>query len=187
MNFWSASIEKQVGDRVQIMLADPYLFAAFQHFGAEVLRRSSVFHGLGRFIAEQKVKGKCCFEVGTWHGLTAAVLSRHFEEVVTVDIAHNELKHDVLSYLGIKNVRCIDIKDNAEKAEVAKRTEFDFAYLDGNHARDTETDFALVRGCGRVLFHECWPWQEKVWKTVHQMPDKQVTFGGVGLALWDGR
>jgi hypothetical protein len=180
-------MEKQVGVRVQTILSDPVLFKVFDRFGAEPFRRSSVFHGLSKFLDEQKVKGRRCFEIGTWNGLTAAVLSRYFDEVVTVDIMHNELKHKILEYAGIRNVRCLDIRDNVHKAEIAKATEFDFAYLDGNHMADTEIDFAMTKKGGRVLFHECWPFQEPVWKLVNQLPHEQVTYGGAGLALWDGR
>lgn len=186
MQFWSEAIEKQVGDRVQMVLRDPYLLAAYQRFGAEVLRRSSVFHGLDRFMAERGIRGKRCFEVGTWNGLTAAVLSRYFDQVVTVDIAHRALKHEVLGHLGIKNVTCVDIDDNDEKATIWKRhSPFDFAYLDGDHANDTTTDFELVKGCGRVLLHEAWPFQVPVWTLVHELPYEEVTFSGCGLALWE--
>lgn len=188
MQFWSQEIEKQVGDRVQIVLRDPYLLAAFERFGAEVLRRSSVFHGLDRFMAERGMRGRRCFEVGTWNGLTAAVLSRYFDEVVTVDIEDRALKHEVLEHLGIKNVRCFAIQNNADKAQVWKRFggEFDFAYLDGDHANDTATDFELVRRCGRVLFHEAWPWQPGVFAlTTAVLPREEVTHNGMGLALWE--
>lgn len=187
MQLWSEAIEKQVGDRVQMLLSDPYLFEAYREFGAEIVRRSSVFHGLNRFLTERGVRGKRCFEVGTWHGLTAAVLSRYFDEVVTVDIAHQPLKHQVLRHLGINNVICIDIIDNADKAQVWKRQgPFDFAYLDGDHANDTMADFDLVKGCGRVLFHEAWPWQESVHSlTMAVLPRAEMTHNGMGLALWD--
>lgn len=187
MQFWSQEIEKQVGDRVQMVLRDGYLLSAYQRFGADILRRSSVFHGLDRFMAERGVRGHRCFEVGTWNGLTAAILSRYFDEVVSVDIAHNSIKHQVLAHLGVTNVTCVDIEDNAEKVKVwRKQGPFDFAYLDGDHANDTETDFALARGCGRVLFHEAWPWQKPVHDLVFGvLPPDQVTTNGMGLALWD--
>lgn len=190
MQFWSESCEKQVGDRVQMVLRDPYLMAAYQRYGAEVLRRSSVFHGLDRFMAERGVRGRLCFEIGTWQGLTAAVLSRYFDRVVTVDIAHQERKHDLLAHLGITNVECIDIESNSDKAAVWRgvAAECDFAYLDGDHANDTMTDFELVKGCRRVLFHEAWHWQTDVFAlTMAILPRAEVTHNGMGLALWDGR
>lgn len=190
MQFWSREIEKQVGDRVQMVLRDPCLFAAYERFGADVLRRSSVFHGLDRFMDEHGVQGRLCFEIGTWNGLTAAILSRYFDRVVTVDIAHQDLKHEVLAHLGITNVECIDIDDNAEKAKVWKRIaqDCDFAYLDGDHAHDTETDFDLVKGCGRVLFHEAWPHQRAVFELTHAiLPPDEVHVNGMGLALWEAK
>lgn len=184
LEYWTSAMEKQVGARVQVLLESPLLLKAHQEFGGRPFRRSSVFHGLGQFLKEQKIRGHRCFEIGTWNGLTAAVLSQFFDEVVTVDIAHNELKHRLLATLGIQNVTCIDIKDNEDKPGLVQGLDFDFAYLDGDHAHDTETDFALVKHSGRVLFHECWPFQEKVWETVHRLPHEQVVFGGAGLALW---
>lgn len=184
MQYHTHEMEKQVQDRVQILLTDPLLLKAYQRFGGDAFRRSSVFHGLGRFLAEQEIAGEVCFEIGTWNGLTAAVLSRHFKRVVTVDIAHNELKHQLLDYLQIDNVDCIDIGNNTEKAELASRLDFDFAYLDGDHAHDTADDWAITKKCGRVLFHECWPFQRPVFDLVQSLPDAEVTYGGAGLALW---
>ncbi len=187
MQFWSQEIEKQVGDRVQTVLADPYLLKAYRRFGDDIVRRSSVFHGLARFLAERKIRGQRCFEVGTWNGLTAAILSRHFDEVVTVDIVDRPLKQEVLDHLGITNVRCHVVSENAKKLALWKsyRCQFDFAYLDGDHAHDTDSDFELVKGCGRVLFHEVWPFQPPVWELVHQLPREEVVHGGLGLALWE--
>lgn len=178
-------MEKQVGYRVQTILSSPPLLAVFKRFGASVFRRSSVFHGLGQFLEEQKVRGNRCFEIGTWNGLTAVVLSRFFEEVVTIDIVSNPEKHEIISHLGIKNIRCIDIADNKEKKGVFSDFEFDFAYLDGDHTNDTDSDFEVVRSCGRVLFHEVWPFQPRVWNLIHTLPHWQIAFGGSGLALWD--
>jgi len=186
VQFWSAEIEKQVGDRVMTVLRDPYLSCAFAQFGPEILRRSSVFHGLDAFLRECNVNGKLCFEIGTWNGMTAAILSRYFKHVVSVDIVDCPLKMQALEYLCIDNVECHVIEGNAGKAQIWKRYggKFDMAYLDGDHANDTETDFNLVKGCGRVLFHECWPWQKPVHELVHTLPRDEVTYGGMGLALW---
>jgi hypothetical protein len=184
MQFWSQEIEKQVGARVQIVLQSPELLSAYQRFGADVLRRSSVFHGLETFLREQEITGDRCFEIGTWNGLTAVILSKFFGEVVSVEIIHNQVKHDIVRHLGIKNIRFIDIDSNDEKRGIAENLQFDFAYLDGNHADDTEIDFAMTQKCGRVLFHEAWPWQEPVWTLVHRLPRDEVAMNGEGLALW---
>lgn len=185
MQFWSESIEKQVNNRVQMVLSDPYLMRAYEVFGADIVRRSSVFHGLDRFLTETGVRGELAFEVGSWNGLTAAVLSRYFKKVITVDIVDRQEKYAVFDTLGIRNVECYHVNTRAEKAHVWKRGgEFDFAYLDGDHQNETDSDFNLVRDCGRVLFHEAWPWQLPVWELVHQLPRNEVVHNGMGLAMW---
>jgi hypothetical protein len=183
---WTLDMEKQVGDRINTVMCDPQLLSVFQKFGGEVFRRSSVYHGLRRFLEENDIHGKTCFEVGTWNALTSVVLSNFFDRVVTVDIAHNSVKHDIIQHLGIKNIECIDIDSNADKEPIVNSLKFDFAYLDGNHAEDTESDWELTRKCGRVLFHECWPFQSPVWGLVHSLRPNQVVRGGFGLAMWDG-
>lgn len=183
---WTSNMEKQVQDRVQTILTDPMLLSLHQRFGGDIFRRSSVFHGLGKFLRQQNVKGKVCFEIGTWNALTSVVLSRHFEKVVTIDIVSTKMKHKVLDHLGITNVECIDIESNADKPGVIEGREFDFAYLDGDHANDCELDWDLTKHCGRVLFQEVWPHQSPVWELVRSLPEYQMAFGGVGLALWDG-
>lgn len=183
---WTRDAEKQVGARVQTILESPLLLSVFQRFGASVFRRSSVFHGLERMLRDNDISGSTCFEVGTWNGLTAVVLSQFFDRVVTVDIASNKIKHDILAHCRINNVECVDIADNAGKGPILRGLDFDFAYLDGNHAEDTELDFSMTKRCGRVLFHEAWPFQSPVWSLCNALPAHQVTFNGCGLALWDG-
>jgi hypothetical protein len=184
LQYWSEAIEKQCGERVMIALRDQRLRRVLDTLGPEVFRRSSVFHGLGDFLTQRKVRGRRCFEVGTWNGLTAGILAQFFDEVVTVDIANNPEKNAVLEVMGAKNVRCIHVADNEEKARIASNVAFDFAYLDGDHANDTADDFALVRRCGRVLFHEAWPHQPPVWDLLHQLPGAELEWNGKGLALW---
>lgn len=184
---WTREMEKQVGDRLDIVMCNQLMLSVYQTFGGSVFRRSSVFHGLERFLREQNVRGKRCVEIGTWNGLTAIVLSQFFDEVVTLDIVSNPLKHEIIGHLGITNIRCIDIAGNEDKPSVIGGIKFDCAYMDGNHAEDTETDFDLVRNAGRVIFHEVWPFQSPVWSLVmHGLPQHQVSTGGCGLAFWDG-
>jgi hypothetical protein len=182
---WTRDMEKQLGARVQIVLGNPMLLSVFERFGAETFRRSSVFHGLEKILADNAVRGKTCFEIGTWNGLTAVVLSQFFERVITVDIVSNPLKHMIIAHLGIKNIECIDMESNADKSRVLRGLAFDFAYLDGNHAEDTESDWDATKRCGRVLFHEVWPFQSPVWSLVHALPSYQIVHNGAGLALWD--
>lgn len=177
-------IEKMIGGRLNTLVTDPQMMQVHQKFGGEVFRRSSIYHGLGKFLADNKIKGERCFEVGSWNGLTAIILARHFKEVVSVDIAHRALKHQIARELGVTNIRFYDIHCNDDKASIAKSLNFDFAYLDGDHANDTRSDWKLVKHCGRVLFHEAWSFQPPVWELLQSLDERQVTYNGDGLALW---
>ena len=184
---WTQETEKRIGRMLQIILTDPQLLAIHQKFGGEVFRRSSVFHELKRFLQECRVEGDTCLEIGTWNGITAVVLSRFFRRVVSMDIFHNPVRHEILEHLGIRNVEFIDLRDNEHKAQVVRGLDFQFAYLDGNHADDTELDWRLTNHCGQVLFQECLPMQPPVHNLVRSLPPDEVLYGGIGLALWRKR
>lgn len=175
--------EKLFYDRFYALHYDPQLLSIFKTFGISVFRRSSVLEGFGRFLLGTKFTGHRCVEIGTCNGLTAIILARHFDEVVTIDVEPNDIKRQLAAHCGVKNIQFVDVANNADKAAVINRLKFDAAYVDGDHARDTASDFALVKRAGRVLFHEYWPAQPDVWNLVNGLRDGRVVTEGK-LALW---
>jgi predicted O-methyltransferase YrrM len=163
--------EKLLHERMWTILGDAQLRAVVEKFGVEPFRRSSVVERFDAMLRDHGFEGKRCVEIGSWMGLTGIVLARYFEEVVSIDVHPNTQKHEIAGFLGVKNIRFIDVKDNVEKAGVIKAMNFDAAYVDGDHARDTFTDFALVERCQNVLFHEAWKAQPPVMKLLRQLAD----------------
>lgn len=165
---------------------DAQLANVFKVFGAEAFRRSSAWEPeFEHIIRTRGFKGKRCIEIGTYSGMTALVLARYFGEVVTFDIWPHTAKRTIAEHCGVKNIRFVDIKDNAEKAKlIAEIASFDAAYVDGDHMRDTETDFDLVRRCGRVLFHEYWEQQKPVWNLVNGLRTSGTVEVEGKFALW---
>jgi len=147
--------------------SDPQLAKIFKRFGADAFRRSSAVDVFDPFLREVGLTGKRCVEIGTYNGITSIILARYFEEVITLDIFPRTEKHAIADYLGVRNVRFVDIKDNEEKVRIIGALDFDAAYVDGNHMDDTMSDFDLVKHCGRVLFHEY-----RSWGTVFDLIDK---------------
>lgn len=156
--------EKLLYERFAALHNDPQLMRVLDRYGIAAFRRSSVLEGFEKFIQAQDFRGKTIVEIGTLNGLTACVLARYFDRVVTVDIVDSPLKAEIAAMLDIHNIAFVNVRDNAEKADLIRAVQFDAAYVDGDHARDTESDFALVKRCGRVLFHEHWPAQPAVVK-----------------------
>lgn len=176
--------EKRFYDRFYALHHDPLLVRVYERFGIGVFRRSSVLEGFNDFARKNGFSGKRVVEIGTCHGLTAAVLSRWFGEVVTIDIEPNAKKRQIAEFLKIENVRFVDVKDNAEKATVIADLDFDAAFVDGDHARDTDSDVALVRRCGRVLLHENWAPQPAVVAAVNRLAIEGHVVTAGKWALW---
>lgn len=178
--------EKRFYARFWALHADPMLVRIFAEFGPEPFRRSSVLEGFAGFLSRERLRGYGALEIGSGKGLTALVLARHFDRVCSIDIVPDPDRERIAAFAGVENVRFVTVADNAEKARlIGDMIAFDFAYLDGDHEHDTETDFALVERCGRVLFHEYWPAQPAVMGLVDRLAaagGRVVTDGK--LALW---
>ncbi len=175
------------GERFASLNGDSQLMRVYRKFGIDVFRRSAVLEGLDAFVKANGFIGKRLVEIGTCNGLTALVLARYFDHVTTIDNAQNDIKREIAIFLKVKNITFVDVNDNAEKAEVIKGLQFDAAFCDGDHAKDTDSDFALVARCGRVLMHEHWEPQPPVMELVRRLRargDRVVTAGK--WALWDG-
>ena len=69
-------------------------------------------------VKAQKFAGKTCVEIGTLKGLTAIVLARHFERVISIDIVDDPQKYEIAAMLNVRNVEFVNVRNNAEKAEV---------------------------------------------------------------------
>ncbi len=185
--------EQIVGEIIHGPFSTPLMKAIFKRFGKAAFGRSSACAEFESFLKQigagnsNIFRGKCCLEIGTFHGITAVLLSQFFERVVCVSIDEMPvMKREIVDYLGIKNIAFYDAKDNAEKARFVHALDFDFCYMDGDHAHDTYTDFALVKRCGRVLLHEYWPLQPPVWNLVNSLPQDEVMHARFDcLAYWE--
>jgi len=179
--------EKLFYERFWSLHHDAVLLDVCKTFGIGVFRRSSVLEGFASFIQANGFKGRRCIEIGTCKGLTALVLARHFDEVVSIDVVEDAQRAEIARHVGVNNIRFVTVADNTEKAKVINGLTFDAAYVDGDHIRDTVTDFALVKRGGRALFHECWEAQPAVLSLVNELRRSGLVVTQGKLALWTGR
>ncbi len=180
----SRSLSRNVEEAINTILLDDQLFDLYKNFGGVLFRRSSVLDGFGSFLKRIDIHGDTCIEIGTRHGLTAVLLSRYFKRVHSIDIVESGLKHEVLKYLGIKNITFHTVTDNYRKERVIRRIKFDGAYVDADHEKDSFLDFKLVGGCKRVIFHEAQTSNE-VKQLLDGLPKKNVLRHD-NFAYWHG-
>lgn len=174
--------------------ASPFMKEIMRQFGKAAFGRCSACAEFESFLVdlrEATFLGKICLEIGSFYGITAAIMSQYFEEVIGVTRDRGEdikMRDRIIAHLEIKNLRFVNADDNAHKAAVVKGLKFDFCYQDGDHTNDTQTDFDLVKRCGRVLFHEAWPLQPAVWNLVHSLPKNEVVWAKFDcLAYWEAK
>lgn len=169
----------------------PMMRAIMREFGRTAFGRSSACMEFQSFLRRIGAGGGTCLEIGTYNGVTAALLSQYFDKVVCVSIDDAKLKPQIIKRqlvqrLGITNIEFIDVDTNAEKSMAINALDFNFAYSDGDHTHDAYTDFDLVKRCGKVLFHEYWPLSPPVWNLVNSLPQTEVTRADFDcLAYWE--
>lgn len=99
---------------------------------------------------------KHAIEIGTWRGVSTALLAHYADKVTTCDLRYYPESMPVWLYFGVNGkIRCTIMEDNDSKAKVINELDFDFAFIDGDHSLEgVAYDFELVKRCGRVLFHD---------------------------------
>lgn len=100
---------------------------------------------------------KCILEIGTWQGISAAILAEHADNVITLDVVRRPEPEQVWAFFGVQDKIHHMVVDNDEKkAAVVRCLDFDAAFIDANHDRaHVSLDFAICRAkCGCILFHD---------------------------------
>jgi len=167
-------------------------------YSERYLRKSATRHD-DMVIFKRLLAGKgyrTILEIGTYRGCTAAEMSQYCERVVTIDLVHGLIdvdepssdRHAFWGSLGVKNVEMVSVKDDAEKKKIVDALDFDFAFVDGaHHDQAVRFDFALVKRCGRVLFHDYDnrgpPNKDHVYKFVNSIQGGKLEVSGV-FAMW---
>lgn len=167
-------------------------------YGPSMLRKSALNIRGGAGVFERVLSGKgygTVLEIGTYRGVAAAEMSRYCERVITIDLRYGKLeqngdafdRHGFWESLGIDNIEFHAVDDDTEKKALVDALCFDFAFIDGAHDATIKNDFALVRRCGRVLFHDYdrrnVPGQDHVCNFVDSLPANEIQAMDI-FALW---
>lgn len=148
-------------DGIALTMKDKIIAAYDQH----ALKRSalSIRDGEGVFRAIMGDHGfRHALEIGTYRGVGAAAMAQFCERVTTIDLHYGRREQlgetwDRQAFwqrLGIDNIDLRLVHDNTEKAAFIATLDFDFAFVDGAHDKTVADDFAMVKRCGTVLFHD---------------------------------
>jgi predicted O-methyltransferase YrrM len=167
-------------------------------YGPHVLKKSVISIRGGAGVIPMMLDGKgfrTVLEIGTYRGVGAAELSQFCDKVITIDLKAGKLEHNGETWsrqafwqsLGITNIEQVLVADDAEKKKFVDALHFDFAFVDGDHGPRVALDFALVKRCGHVLFHDAdrrgVPDKDHVITFIESLPQDQVTYHDI-FAKW---
>ena len=129
------------------------------------------------FMKKEQIKN--ALEIGTYQGVTTALMSQFAEKVYTIDCVDYKFKYELWNDLDIQNIKSfIFIPDSTSKVKIIDELDFDFAFIDGGHGLDVLLDYLLCRKCGRLLFHDYSEHPNFIWVklTVDMLPKDEIEF-----------
>lgn len=164
-------------------------FAEKEFIRKSVLSVSDGFAVMERILSGGKYAR--VLEIGTYRGVSTAILAQFCERVIAVDLREGKMERDGQIFdrvrfweaMGIGNVDLRLVDSEVEKARIVEAAEFDFAFVDGDHeGMAPARDFALVKRCGTVLFHD-YGGDNGVTRLIDSLPPGSVTRFDM-FALW---
>lgn len=144
---------------------------------------------LTNFVQQLKPHG--IIEIGTYKGISTAVLASISKHVYTFDIAYRDVEYILdLFHIRHKVSICVAPQEQIDfeintlvnywNGYWKNKLNFNFAFVDGKHEYESvKHDFSLVKFTGRVLFHDAS--YEPIKKFLNEIPitivDKEGNFG----------
>jgi len=114
----------------------------------DIIFRSASVEETDRFkILIEEMKPIIVLEIGTYKGLSTAVLASIAERVYTFDIMHQPIAREIWRLLNVdKKIEYNIIEDITEIKSYLECVEFDFAFMDAEHQ-----DYEFIRKLFNIL------------------------------------
>ena len=102
-------------------------------------------------LAKELYTGGRILEIGTRNGISAVILAQ-VGPVVTYDVKKRFLIDDIWAWQGVQD----RVEFRFRGQDPLDMSDVGLAFIDGDHSYDSvKQDFEEVKGCGRVIFHDC--------------------------------
>ena len=185
-------------NNVDIVGEEGFVDRVLQEFGMRAMRGTALtYHDVKTNkrhnvepLYREVVKGKGkALEIGTFRGVSTAVLGHYYDEVVTIDVMRNQEAIMLWRWAGVhEKIRSWIIDTDESKRWAVEDFDFNFAFIDGMHTYDAvKYDFECVKHCGHVVFHDYGISSTfGVKKFVDTLPQSEITVK-YPFAIWTAR
>jgi hypothetical protein len=109
-------------------------------------------------------------EIGTYQGVSTAILAEYAKKVYTFDVVDMHLRPLIWKYLNIKNISFEFVENNKERDEKIKKIlgkeKVSLCFIDGEHSKgQPKLDLEVCKKCNSILFHDYAP----AWNDVYSL------------------
>lgn len=133
-----------------------------EKFGKEINHMSCIYLNDGEKWLRHcldKVKPKNVIEIGTYQGVSTAIIAEYAKEVYAFDFEDKPLRPKIWDYLKINNIDYTIIKNRDDEIEkvnnIFNNTKIDLTFLDGEHFNgELEKDYDMVKKSKNILIHD---------------------------------
>jgi hypothetical protein len=134
-----------------------------ERFGQSINEMSCVYISDGENSLRHFLNGKkfdTIIEIGTYQGVSTAILSEYATKVYAIDIVDLPLRNEIFNYLNVDNVdfyKCqVDFADKEKKVkEIMKKEKVDLVFIDGDHWGEAlRQEFDLFKSIPEILIHD---------------------------------
>lgn len=160
----------------------------FSYLGRPDILRGSAIHKnrLGRIVDSLDRNISIAVEIGTYRGISAAVLASLGIFVHTFDVIFQEDAEFVWKHFNCSEMIEYHVPPFCKKRKfhnIIKTLDFQFAFIDGQHTYEAvQSDFLMVKSCKLVLFHDNRDSFPGVKKLIQEIDARSIG----EFALWEG-
>ena len=154
-----------------------------KRFGDGINHMSCVYLNDGEVYLREaldKVKPTKAIEIGTYQGVSTAIISEYCKKVWAFDIFNQPLRAEIWNFLKIENIEFDIAKDREAENKTIKKLikdeKIDFCFIDGAHFHgELEKDFDACKACPNILIHDYTPEFPEVFEFVQKQSHWELT------------
>lgn len=132
-----------------------------EKFGGVINHMSCIYLNDGENVLRyflDKVNPQKVVEIGTYQGVSAAIISEYAKEVITIDIVDKPLREEIWDFLEVEGITFYKVNSDSQKKRLIESANADMVFIDGEHFDgELAKDYEMSKDSPAILIHDYAP------------------------------